>query len=124
MAATWGIDDSDASDSGDVEPPRKRPTTGHNSSQVTVKTAAAPIEFPEKFDLPKDLKSTDWWVKPLTKGLEPFRLAKGGQVRPLTVVTACSGTEAPLHGLQATQHANTSIGFLAHTLDLSRLLMV
>ena len=42
-----------------------------------------------------------WWAQPMVDAMRPKRVRLGVQKRPLRIWTACSGTEAPLHAMQA-----------------------
>ena len=100
MASAW-----DAVDDTDDET---------NSVPSSVATIATPLrqckdnvvkdaDFHGKDNVFKDadFQGTGWWQRPLTQALASERAACGVQARPLRVGTACSGTEAPAHGLQA-----------------------
>lgn len=100
MPCPWDAVDSDDGD-GD-----EGASTLHRRVNTAPTPAKAPVPLarcsaPSKTMVETDFQGTGWWARPLKSALENERAACGEQARPLRLGTACSGTEAPAHGLKA-----------------------
>ncbi len=106
----WNVVDSDGSDV-DVEPRDKRPrhASGSAAAQApdVVHEAAAATAGPSPTQTRRfsafDYGTSCWWTRPLRAGLAAGLGDKFSrvQLRPFSVATGCSGTEAPLHAFGA-----------------------
>lgn len=97
MADPWASADTEVDDEseGDSQAGTVRPPVGGQDETVE---ANPPSDCRVSEE---DLRNGSWWSKRLLAATSSERQRRGTQLRPLVLVTGCSGTEAPVFGLQA-----------------------
>ncbi len=101
MASSWFTCDSDSE--APESSARSDPVQAGAPQHPTVSDAGlAPAPKKARTADTADVSSpVSWWVDPMNEAMNSARSARGKQCRPVDIGTACSGTDAPIHGLQA-----------------------